>query len=344
MYEKYRDFIIFTPNWNKGAIMKDFILVISLVGAALLITISCSSSKKTQTEVRADVAVVSQTIVPDTFVLPVIPDALVTPDDRARYLSLHFWDRFDFSNRKLIERPDITEQAFVDYINILPYFSKEETDKSLLYTLGKAEADTIFYRYFASLFDKYFYDPNSPYRNEEFYLPILQQLVQSPLLVEEDVSHYAFQLDMALKNRIGQKANDFHYTLDSGLTFSLYELKSEYTLLMFSNPGCPTCEAVMEQLNSSKPLNAALALNNSSRTMLTVLTLYPDNDLSEWYSHLPHLPAKWVHAYDKGMEINLKRLYDIKAIPTLYLLDKDKKVILKDSSIEAIESFFSVLQ
>lgn len=322
--------------------MRNFIFTILIMVMALSAAISCSSSK-TQSETKADTVEPRQSIVRDTFVLPLIPESLTNPDDRAKYLSLHFWDRFDFTDRKLIERPEITEQAFVDYINILPYVSKQDADKSLLYTLAKAETDTLFYRHFATLFDKYFYDPNSPFRNEEFYLPVLQQLVVSPLLPEEDESRYAFQLDMALKNRIGQKANDFHYTLESGLTFSLYELRSEYTLLMFSNPGCPTCEAVMMQLNGSKPLNDALAMNASSRTMLTILTLYPDNDLSEWYAHLPEMPVKWIHAYDKGMEVTKKKLYDIKAIPTLYLLDKDKKVILKDSSIEAIESFFSVI-
>ena len=312
-----------------------------IMAIALPATISCSSSK-TQSETRADIAEPRQSIVSDTIVLPVIPEALTDPGDRAKYLSLHFWDRFDFTDRKLLGRPEITEQAFVDYINILPLLSKEVADKSLLYTLGKVETDTLFYRHFASLFDKYFYDPNSPFRNEEYYLPVLQQLVQSSLLPEEDVSRYVFQLDMALKNRIGQKANDFYYTLESGLTFSLYELKSEYTLLMFSNPGCPTCEAVMARLNGSKPLNDALAMNTTSRTMLTILTLYPDNNLTEWYKYLPEMPVKWIHAYDKGMEVTQRKLYDIKAIPTLYLLDKDKKVILKDSSIEAIESFFSV--
>lgn len=322
--------------------MKDFILTMLIMAIALTAPISCSSSK-TQSETKAERMEPQQSIVPDTFVLPVIPGTLTDPDERAKYLSLHFWDRFDFTDRKLTGRPEITEQAFVDYISILPYVSKEDVDKSLLYTLEKAEADSVVYRHFASLFDKYFYDPNSPFRNEEYYLPVLQHLIQSPLLPLEDASRYEFQREMALKNRIGQKANDLYYTLESGLTFSLYELKSEYTLLMFSNPGCPTCEAVMTQLNGSKPLNDALALNTSDRTMLTVLTLYPDNDLTEWHEHLPQMPEKWIHAYDKGMEVSQKRLYDIKAIPTLYLLDRDKKVIFKDSSIEAIESFFSVV-
>ncbi len=56
----------------------------------------------------------------------------------------------------------------------------------------------------------------------------------------------------------------------------------------------------------------------------------------------PYLPREWLHAYDPGMVITRERLYDIKAIPTIYLLDSDKKVLLKDSSIQAVESFFSL--
>jgi len=70
-------------------------LTISIVGTALMTTVSCSSSKKTQTEVRTDIAPLAQTIVPDTFVLPVIPEALTNPDDREQYLVMHYWDRFN---------------------------------------------------------------------------------------------------------------------------------------------------------------------------------------------------------------------------------------------------------
>jgi hypothetical protein len=55
------------------------------------------------------------------------------------------------------------------------------------------------------------------------------------------------------------------------------------------------------------------------------------------------MPQQWLHGYDPGMAITRRRLYDVKAIPTIYLLDSDKTVILKDTSIEAVESFFSVM-
>lgn len=34
-----------------------------------------------------------------------------------------------------------------------------------------------------------------------------------------------------------------------------------------------------------------------------------------------------------------KNLYDLKAIPTLYLLDKDKKVLLKDATVAQIDQY-----
>lgn len=329
--------------------MKHFSIFLLLSAGLLAINISCLSSKKSGSDTReraieptGELPETAHTIVPDTFVLPPVPETITATEERAAYLVEHYWDRFDFTDRGLIERPGITEQAFVDYINILDHVPGEHADKSLFNTLEKAAVDTAMYVHFANLFEKYFYDPNSPFRNEEFYIPVLQELTRSPLLTEERKSVLLFQLDMVLKNRVGQKATNFIYTLPSGQSYGLYDLKSEYTLLLFSNPGCNTCGEVIERLNQSEELNGALSLNSPGRTMLTILTIYPDSDLEEWLTYLDKMPANWIHGYDEGLKITQERLYDIKAIPTIYLLDKDKKVILKDTSIEALENFFHV--
>ena len=47
----------------------------------------------------------------------------------------------------------------------------------------------------------------------------------------------------------------------------------------------------------------------------------------------------WIDAYDAEQTILNQNLYDLKAIPTLYLLDKDKKVLLKDASVGQIEVY-----
>lgn len=307
---------------------------------------SCSSSKKTESKQKdayteSNDTLPVETILPDTFILPIIPEIITDNDARAIYLVKHYWDRFDFNSISLIDRPEITEQAFVDYINILNYVSKDVADASLRETINKAETDYLMHLHFRNLFEKYFFDPNSPFRNEEYYIPILKEVIDSEVMSDTEKSVYNFQYEMLMKNRVGEKGNNFNYTLASGQTLSLYNLKSEYTLLMFSNPGCQTCEAVTQQLNISDAINNVLDLNSSTRTMLTIISLYTDENIDLWLGHLPKMPQNWIHGYDKGMTITQKKLYDIRAIPTLYLFDKEKNVVLKDTSIEAIENFFT---
>ena len=297
-------------------------------------------NSQTTSETFEEPAGIAGLVVSDTFLLPHIPETLVDPFERAAYLVMHYWDRFDFTNRKLIDRPEITEQAFVNYIDILKHVPKEKADESLAYTLGKASADTAMYTHFGAMFEKYLYDFNSPFRNEEMYLPVIEQLEKSPLIPEGRKSSLRFQKEMAQKNRVGSRAANFSYTLPSGKSYELHRLTSEYILLIFSNPGCNTCETVIERLTRSDEVNRALSLNNPGRTMLTILTVYPDEDLDEWLAYLPKMPANWVHGYDKGMKISREKLYDIRAIPTIFLLAKDKKVILKEVSVDAVEHYF----
>ena len=53
------------------------------------------------------------------------------------------------------------------------------------------------------------------------------------------------------------------------------------------------------------------------------------------------MPAAWINSYDKSLDIKNKEVYDLKAIPTLYLLDKEKKVVLKDVTFAQVEAFLT---
>ena len=43
------------------------------------------------------------------------------------------------------------------------------------------------------------------------------------------------------------------------------------------------------------------------------------------------VPSSWINAYDAGARISKEELYDLKAIPSMYLLDRDKRVLAKDA-------------
>ena len=78
---------------------------------------------------------------------------------------------------------------------------------------------------------------------------------------------------------------------------------------------------------------------STSEQKITVLSIYPDEELDEWRKHLNEFPKEWVNGYDKTFAIKEQQLYDLKAILTLYLLNKDKTVLLKDAPAQTIEEY-----
>ena len=305
---------------------------------------SSNDTNKGQIEQPVDSAETESSI-HTSFPLPTVPVVITDPDEAMLYLSKHFWDQFPFADTALIGKPDITEQGFVDYIQILNEIPHVDAEKSLVYMLHKAKETPAMYVHFASLYTKYLYEPNSPFRNEELYIPVVNNLLKSGLLSETDQSVYGFHQEMIMKNRVRTTATDFVYTLANGDKKKMHALQSSYLILFFTNPDCPACAALTQELSNSKALWSMFSMNNPPiNSMLTVLSIYPDSNIDQWRKALPNLPQKhWVNAYDDGTVITNKRLYDIKAIPTLYLLNKNKEIILKDTSLEEIEKYFRKL-
>jgi hypothetical protein len=94
------------------------------------------------------------------------------------------------------------------------------------------------------------------------------------------------------------------------------------------------CREVKESLLSSPQLNVL-----AERGKLKVLVLYPDADLEAWREHLSDYPDSWINGYDANQSITKENLYDLRAIPALYLLDSQKRVMAKDcTDVAYVES------
>jgi hypothetical protein len=57
------------------------------------------------------------------------------------------------------------------------------------------------------------------------------------------------------------------------------------------------------------------------------------------------MPSRWINGYDDALTITSERLYNLNAIPSLYLLDGDKRVLIKDgTNVAHIENLISILE
>lgn len=299
----------------------NFKLIVLFVGAGLIYGCGTGQDKSKEKKIE--------------FQMATVPAMLTDPGARADYLALHWWDNFDFTDTAYLSHPEVTEQALANYLSVLPHASQAKMAEGLKKMMQSSEADSTVYAYFREKAEMYLWDPNSPARNEEMYIPVLESILGSAKASELIKEKARYQLNLVMKNRPGTKAADFVYTLESGRESKLSAINSEYTMIFFNNPGCPACADIIREIKLSPFMNNLESRKTGGRKVLTILTVYPDDDLEAWRKYLPDLPADWINSHDNDIE----ELYDLKAIPTLYLLDKDKTVLLKDANYPVLEEY-----
>lgn len=298
-----------------------------------LVLCSCKSGNATTPQDKS----ARQDTTIQAFTLPEMPAMLTAPEQRADFLVRHYWDNVSFADTAFLNKKEVSEQAWVDYCNIMNHVPPATAQEAIKGMIKKTEQNRRMFDYFTELADKYLYDPNSPMRNEEFYIPVLEAMTASHVLSETEKIRPQARLELAQKNRPGTKALNFTYTLASGATGTLYQCPAEYTLLFINNPGCHACAETIEGLKSSQVISQLVA-----EKRLKILAVYPDEELEEWHKHRSEFPDEWINGYDKTQSMKMKNLYDLKAIPTLYLLDKNKIVLLKDAPWPVVEEYLRI--
>lgn len=280
------------------------------------------------------------------FPLPEIPGVICDATEAQSYVLAHYWDKFlqgtgktDTSAIKGVKTRDL-EQALANYINMLPAVPMEDAShwvsKFFVDITESYKADTTsnLFPVFTEMVAKYLYDPNSPMRNEDYFLPFAEGLSHCPYIEEGERLGYKFQFEKCCLNRYGTVAPDFGFKDAKGREKTMHGIKADYTMVFFSNPGCHECLAIIEQV-SAKPYIDQIIQDGH----LAILNIYIDKDLKAWREYQTKYPANWITGYDHKYIIRDDELYYVRAIPSLYLLDKDKRILMRDAPTEKVLFF-----
>lgn len=272
-----------------------------------------------------------------TYDIPRPPAMMTEPEARAAYVAERYWQAFDFRDTTWLSDTTSLEQTFANYLGAVTYAPRETATASLRDMLRRSEVEGRMYRRLAELTERYLYDPNSPMRDYELYGSALDAMLASPVLDTLEKIRPAHQREVIGRNRVGSVAADIRYETPDGRTGALSRLRTPYVLLFFHDPDCGMCRELTMRLDASPMLRGLI---DGGR--LTVLTVYPDQDEQAWRTHAAEMPQRgWVHGWDRAQTLNEKDIYDVRARPTLYLLDSGRRVLLKDAySVDAIEEWF----
>ena len=233
------------------------------------------------------------------------------------------WERFAFEDEQAVESRE-AEERFARFLLGLEHQTPTQQAEQIGALLTKAEQNNATSR-FLTLAEKYLYDPNSPYRNDEQYLLFLQYAATHQLATYTTNLRYQQHYAMVQKNRVGHMATDFPYTTQAGEKGHLYGVQSQYILLFFHDPNCEECQYVKQQLESQHA--------HFAQKGVQVVAVYINDEVEAWQK--AQYPSSWLSVY--APEIDQQDLYNIKALPTLYLLDTQKRVVVKDGTLKRIE-------
>ncbi len=169
-------------------------------------------------------------------------------------------------------------------------------------------------------------NPESDQYDEDKFCEVLRRALSSDLLNEADKMRATYRIEIASKNRPGTTVSDFRFDTRSGESLTLLGLEtSKPIVLLFYDPDCDHCVQTIARLQQTDiPANAE------------IVAIYAEDDRDRWEETNSLLPEDWTVGFAVD-PIQDEETYIFLTSPTLYLLDPQKTILLKDTTLPAIE-------
>lgn len=238
-----------------------------------------------------------------SFPYPEIPTSLTGDKERLAYVLEHFWNSYDFSDASQTNQK-VGEQGFVDYINLMAYADSMTCVQSAKLFADKLASSGQAFLRFEELAHNYLENSLSPLRNDTVFMHLLRAFPSSPQRL--------FLIQQLSLNQPGTRAADVSFVDASGNSQHLYDIQCPYTLLVFFDPECEHCQEQMPQIRNASELH-----KNTSRLKVVYIDTNLNPDVLKRY----HLPV----------------------LPSLYLLDEQKRIVVKDGTLQQIISRINAL-
>jgi peroxiredoxin len=275
---------------------------------------------------------------------PVIPDFDIPEDTHNRdsvlyftymsYVKEHYFDNIDLTDYRLIRTPFFLQKIETYFNNSLINIPDTVADAAIKVIEKSRSSDEMFRYMLPTVFnlineskimgmeaamvaiaEKYYLTGQADWSTEEFLTDLRKRVTElKPTL-------------------LGQKAHDLKLENPNGEFFKLHEVNAKITILAFYEPNCSHCKKEIPKLYND------VFLNYKDKGV-QVFAVYNLVDRDEWTKFIEeHSMFDWINVYDRYQQTNFRQYFDIKTTPTIYVLDKDKKIIAKRIDADQIPGF-----
>jgi peroxiredoxin len=244
----------------------------------------------------------------------------------------HYWDNIDFSDDRLLRTPFI-EQKITDFFKNVVIMMPDSLTKEAFKLCDLAKKNKYFFQYVVVYTTNYFetsqimgMDRIFVNLAERYYLKNECWWADTTLL-----SKIGERVTKLKPNLVGEIAPDLKMEDTSGVWHQLKFIKADYIILVFWEPNCGHCKKEIPKLYEYYK-----TVRDSG---IEVFAVFTQHEVDEWKKFIDEHHFDWINVWDKYNFTNFRNLYDIYSTPTIYILDKNKKIIAKRIGVDQIEKF-----
>ena len=267
--------------------------------------------------------------------LPVVPPEIPF-DEQLVYLKIHALDNVNFYDDGLIYSDAFTSKT----IEYLTYYRNPQLPIGLLEKefmsaidsiLNKAKVNEIIYQhiveYLLDGFKTYGFDSVIDYIVENY-------VIKDDLCLDTELQDtMERRIQQARNFKPGNRVPDITISDSAGIKFSLGDLTSEKFLLLFYASWCTHCQNLIPKIYE------LYKNQNEKRTEVVAVAL--DTSKTELENFIGTYGLDWINIADiEGWNSKVAIDYFIYATPTMFLIDKNRKLIYKPTSIDDLQQWF----
>lgn len=265
--------------------------------------------------------------------LPVV-DVEISFDEQLPYLKTHALDNVNFYDEGLIYSDAFTNKA-IEYLTYyrnpqLPLELLEKEFMSAIDTiLNKAKVNEVVYthivEYLLDGFKKFGFDNVINYIVENY-------VIKDDLCLDQKLTTTLDRRIQQAKNfNIGNKVPNIILPDSAGSMIELNKINSEKTLIIFYASWCPHCQKLLPDISN--------LYKSQKEKKFEIIAVSIDTTRTDWLNFVRTNNLTWINVSDpKGWSGQAASDYYLYATPTMFLVDREMKLIFISGNIEEIRS------
>jgi thiol-disulfide isomerase/thioredoxin len=268
--------------------------------------------------------------------------------DNYNFYKSHYWDGVSFMDDRIIRTPFFLPKLETYYRQIMPQ-GPDSLIKDLDYKLLLARTAPEMYKFLLNWFTDEYINPKYMGQDAVFvhlYNKYHSKGVSNWLNKSQDstITRRAFML---MSNLIGETAANLEFTDTLDKPKALYDVDAPYTVVVFWDPNCGHCKDEIPRLDSmyratwqKKNVKIYAVLSEGEKLKNEWLTFIRDKKIGDWINVYQTKAA--ADEETKSQRPTFRQLYNVEVTPTMYLLDKEKRIIAKKLTLEQMNDLLEV--